>query len=187
MRNPYTLRPIVTWPGALTQERSGSPFYSYWTSTQELLDRELDMLRARNVVLQMAVTELDFRVDGQIRANARPEHPGVILAFDSKHGPLRYACDRFNDWQDNVRAIALALEALRKVERYGVGRGSEQYAGWKALTDGDASMTRQEAEELLNRYGGERAAMRATHPDHGGDAEEFQRVLKARRLLSGAV
>jgi len=41
-----------------------------------------------------------------------------------------------------VRAIALALEALRKVDRYGVRSGS-QYAGFKALPPGDfaAAMT----------------------------------------------
>lgn len=46
---------------------------------------------------------------------------------------LRFPCDRFNHWKDNVRAIALALEALRKIERYGMKQGA-QYAGfYKAL------------------------------------------------------
>jgi hypothetical protein len=34
-------------------------------------------------------------------------------------------------WQDNLRAVALGLEALRRVERYGIAQRGEQYAGWR--------------------------------------------------------
>lgn len=67
------------------------------------------------------------------RANARPTHPGVILAIESNKGPLSFPCDKFTTWQDNLRAIALALEALRKVDRYGITPNDEQYTGWKQL------------------------------------------------------
>lgn len=63
--------------------------------------------------LQIALREQDFRVDGLLRAAARPEHPGVVLAIDSQHGPLSYPCDKFTLWRDNLRAIVLGLEALR--------------------------------------------------------------------------
>jgi hypothetical protein len=46
------------------------------------------------------------------------------------------ACDRFLDWEDNLRAITKTLESLRAVQRYGIVKDDEQYAGFKALTSG---------------------------------------------------
>ena len=84
--------------------------------------------------------------------------------------------------QDNVRAIALSLEALRAVDRYGVSKRGEQYAGWKQLTTGD-SMSQAEARDLLASYGGETEALKKTHPDTGGDVESFRKVQRAREVL----
>src|SRR5690606_24676973 len=64
---------------------------------------------------------------------AKAAHPGVILSFDSKVGHLSYPCDTFTSWQDNLRAVALALEALRKLDRYGVTKRGEQYRGFLAI------------------------------------------------------
>lgn len=182
MAESWTVRPLTAWPGSLTPERRVSPFYAYWDGTTKLLGRELDALEARNVVLQMAITESDIRQDGKLRQQARPAHPGIIVAFESRHGPMQYACDSFLHWKDNVRAVALSLEALRKMERYGVVRRGEQYTGWLALPE--TTMTRDEAEAFIRSYGGATEAMRRTHPDHGGSREEFDRVLAARKLLA---
>jgi hypothetical protein len=48
---------------------------------------------------------------------------------------LVFATDAYEDWQHNVRAIALTLEALRAVDRYGT-TGGRQYAGFRQLTAG---------------------------------------------------
>jgi hypothetical protein len=145
-------RPIDHWPGELTKYRSRAPFKSGWQTTTQLLDRELRQLDAKAIVMLVALEPRDFRIDGQPRANARAQHPGVILTFDSKFGPLRYACDTFDDFTDNVRAIALGLEALRKVERYGITKRGEQYTGWSALPPGMAMglpMSREDAARVL--------------------------------------
>ena len=181
----YTVRPIDEWPGPQTRGRRRSPFRASWGSTASLLRRELDALQARNTVLMIAVEESDIRLDGLLRANARPRHPGVVVAFDSRYGPLKYATDTFSDWQDNVRAIALGLEALRKVDRYGITKRGEQYTGWKQLESGNGVvMSAEKAREILAGYGGWRDALKATHPDHGGDPERFQRVQQARAVLA---
>lgn len=133
-----TVRPIVTWPGTETKSPQRAPFGATYTSTLQVLDRELRQLGAKHPVLEMWVTDGQVRLDGALRADARPSKPGLILSFESKHGPLRYPCDRFWHWQDNLRAIALGLEALRKVERYGIASRNEQYVGWKALGAGIA-------------------------------------------------
>lgn len=221
-------RPIDTWPEALTPEddREVARFTALWSDTVEVLAREVEMLatgRDPEVVLQIAVTERDIRNDGWIRADARPQHPGVIVSFESKHGPLRYSTDRFRNhqvwrsgrgyvtvpgWQANVRAIALGLEALRKVDRYGIARGGEQYRGWNALPAGrpmGAPMTVEEAAAFIAEHSDEpegravdvaddpsfalvlfKQAARRLHPDHGGDAALFRRLTEARQLLEAS-
>lgn len=148
---------ITLWPGVLTKQRIRSQFTAPWTRTTWLLDRELEHLNAKQIVCEMAISFTDLRNDGKIRAGARPEHPGVILSFETKHGPLRMACDRFDDWQDNVRAIALGLEALRKIDRYGITQHGEQYTGWKALPAGimmpEHQTSLEEAAAFLIEYG----------------------------------
>lgn len=188
-RHGIRFRPIDAWPGKPTAIRSHSQFSAKFTQTTELLSRELAHLNAKNVVLQIAMEDRDLRLDGMPRANARASHPGVILAFDSKWGPLKYATDEFRDWQDNVRAIALSMEALRKVDRYGVSKRGEQYTGWKALpvsTDpADAIQTREQAEAFLDEHGGSfKEAASRHHPDKGGDPDLFRAAVRARDLLA---
>lgn len=143
-------------------------------------------------------------------ANVTARHPGAIVSFESNHGPLRFSCDRFDAWRGhgwraNVRAIALGLEALRKVDRYGIGTGAEQYRGFGALppaTPMGAAMTAETAAAFvaeaacdLDAYdlllagepevirGCYRRAAAVLHPDTGGDADEFRRLIEARDLL----
>lgn len=176
-------RPISTFPAEFHAARpTGSRFRAGWMDTLDLLKRELSKLGAHNAVIEMALTEREIKLDGWPRAEARPSHPGVVISFESKHGPLRYGTDAFPDWKENVRAIALGLEALRKVERYGIGKRGEQYQGWRQLASG-GKMTEAEAQNLLDNYGGERAALKATHPDAGGNAEDFAAVQEAREVL----
>ena len=206
-------RPIEQWPGELLTDefRQWSPFEASWTDTVDLLVREVDVLGADDAVLQLAITERECRLDGWIRADARPAHPGVILSFESRHGPLTYATDRFrgrgwsgrglNGWQSNVRAIALGLEALRKVDRYGIAESGQQYTGWSALPPGTpmpaAQMTVEAAIEVLHEHAPHgwdwddpddvrsafRVAARVVHADAGGDPAEFRRITEARDLL----
>lgn len=221
------LRPIDVWPGSLLSDsqRTPSPFEASWPQTKQLLEREVGMLQPKTVdiVVQYAVEPRDFRLDGEMRANARaPRHPGVIVSFESrKFGPMRYFTDQFtnrgyggsrflNGWQSNVRAVALGLEALRKVERYGIARRGEQYVGWSALPParemGAAPLTIDEAARLLCEATMEtigedwhdidrvrsvanslwREAAKVHHPDAGGDPETFKRLTAARDLLLAA-
>lgn len=168
-------RPITSFPAEFQRRRQSSQFSAGWTSTMNLLERELGRLGARDAVIELAVAEGELRIDGWPYADARPTHPGVIISFDSKHGPLRYGTDTFPHWQENVRAIALGLEALRKFDRYGIGKRGEQYQGWRQLSAGDSDLE-QRGRELIADHGGETAALKATHPDHGGDREDFEAV-----------
>jgi hypothetical protein len=179
--------------------------------TRELLEFELKKIDARNVVLYTMHSPEALRRDGWVRADKAPRGPGVILEFEKPIAgtahweEMRFPCRAFEKWEDNVRAIALALEALRKIDRYGVTTGA-QYAGYKALppaepgTQGQTPAQAAEfiagvsswnmpnmAEALLNNlefaemvY---KAAAKKLHPDKGGDATEFAKLEGSMRLV----
>ena len=211
----HVVRPLTE---ATRARLAGSPapkwsvFKAGWPDTLELLNREVKTLGADTFVLQLDVTENQVRIDGGIRADARPACEAAAVAVESKRGPLLFACDRFTDWKDNVRAIALGLEALRKVDRYGITQSDEQYTGFRALppvaialTSG--SMTAEEsAQFLIDNAGAIGREMNATsvmrfpeiqrtlylaaahnlHPDKGGSAEAFLRLSEAVQVLDAA-
>lgn len=219
-----TFRPIKVWPDGwqdARRSRSASPFRATHSDTLQLLDRELRHLGASSVTLQVDASERDCRLDGQLRADAKVRHPGVILTIETKKfGTLVYPCDAFtggywgsrrlDGWQANLRAIALGLEALRKVERYGITHRDEQYAGWKAIGSGTAMgarMSKDEAAKVLADLSGEpmdggdivvnlkgdvdlgtverayKSAAKIHHPDRGGNPDLMARATEARDVL----
>jgi hypothetical protein len=218
-----TFRPIARWPDGWDRARppsDRSPFSATYSNTLRLLDTELSMLGASHPTLQLDVTEREVRMDGQVRADARPGFPGVILAFDTRSlGTLTYSCARFGSgtawdrethrttyrpgWQENLRAIALGLESLRRLERYGIANRGQQYAGWRELPSGIAlgpAMTVEEAALYLAEHSGAdwaeevvadpsfalalfKDAVKLHHPDVGGDPATFRKLTEARDLL----
>lgn len=204
---PETMKvgPIRDWPGEPTRDRQVSKFSATFTDTLRILDREIWNLvdtkaQQDSAEILVAVPASKFRLDGRPYADARTEHPGVIFSIDSRHGHLSYPCDTFTTWQDNLRAIALALEALRKVDRYGVTKRGEQYRGFLAIEATAAPAGFADAESAaawLIHFGDEhgeeisieralRRAQRKAHPDLGGDAATFQRVSLAEAKLREA-
>jgi hypothetical protein len=202
---PLTIRPIVTWPGVATQARKNAQFRSSYQQTSEAFAYEMFKYKASNIVLEMYVTEREIRNNGWLRSEATPSHPGVIVSFTSTiaGGAVRFPCDTFLDWRDNLRAIALSLEMLRRLDRYGVTKRAEQFAGWKALPSHTEPTLSQEAAAKIieeNTFGylwdlilsepdyakrAVRAAVNATHPDkNNGDRTEYDRVERAKRVLT---
>jgi len=203
--------PVQEWPGDKTKsyQRKKSPFDSAYSKTLDLLERELKALQAREILVQAYFAREHIRNDGWPKSNARPSEPGVILTFQFKNphkletNTVSMPCDRFTDWESNLRAIALSLEALRKVNRYGVTRNGEQYRGWQQLPPAEEApkpMTVREAASIIGLESGmqdeflmhyvthyERAvplAIKAAHPDKGGTADRIRRVLAARAVLN---
>lgn len=212
MPDRYLIRPLGTWTDPVTASRRGAHlFRSGWDATLDLLDREIEHLDGKHpVVVQVDVQQADIRADGMLKARARVGFPGVVVSFTSRFGPLRYASDAYEQqysfgmagWQANVRAIALALESLRAVDRYGVTRRGEQYQGWTALPASRAggSVLFQEPDDAaawmiaVSRELGDDSSMppkarykwltRRLHPDaEGGNAELWERLDAAASLL----
>ena len=211
----YAIRPLGQWPGPVTAARKSSGvFQADWDATLALLHDEIEHLDGEYpVAIQVDIKEADLRLDGMLKTRAQVgPFPGVIVSFQSRFGPLQYASDAYEQrytsslpgWQANVRAVALALEALRAVDRYGVSKRGEQYTGWKALPPGGSGFgSADEAEQWMRKYyasdrgnhgpGDElptgelyRRMVRMLHPDAGGSADEWNRLNNARQLLTTA-
>jgi hypothetical protein len=208
----YAIRPLGLWTRPVTAaRRSSGVFQVDWDATLTLLRDEVDHLDGEYpIAIQIDVKEVDVRLDGMLKTRAQVgSFPGVIVSFGSRFGPLQYASDAYEQrysgqlpgWQANVRAVALALEALRAVDRYGVSKRGEQYAGWKALPSGNGSAfgSADEAERWMYRRSRElgmsgtvdtpqlyRQLARKMHPDTGADPGEWDRLDAARQLLTTA-
>lgn len=201
----YTTRPLSdhTWLRPDHNTREFTPFDSTWPKTLTLLEREVVALAGKDLVIGVDIAEQDLRLDGTLRAKARAASPAVEVAFTSKHGPMLYRCDRYRsryynqgpDWQQNVRAIAKTLEALRAVDRYGAADSGEQYRGYRQIA-ATASVSAKSARERLAEIAGDDPnvvasdvlishARRTAHPDRGGSAELWHEVDELVRAIGG--
>lgn len=186
-------KPITAWPKKPTPGHSRrSRFRAKWQQTLDLLETELTKLKARDITVQAYFRPNDIRNDGWPYANAKASQPGVVLKFTTKGKEAEFACDRFSDWQQNLRAIALGLEKLRAIEEYGiVVEEDQQYRGWFKELPGAAPTDEATAcaTELI-RFSGLpltvaqerfneawRKAVQLTHPDQNGSAEDFRQVM----------
>ena len=130
---------LEQWPNSDHAGIAEAPFKASITDTTKMLANELNKLGSRKAVLQLLISEQDLRQDGLPLSTAKLEYPGVILSIDAKYGVLRFCFNRFSDWKDNLCAIALALENLRKAGLHGVGKDGEHYRGWIYTDDGRSS------------------------------------------------
>lgn len=222
----YWTRPLSdrTWLRP-DHARVVSGFTASWADTIDRLVNEVFKLQSKGMpdpVIEVDVPERAIRVDGGLRADAVASSPAVVVAFESIHGPLMYRCDRYSGtrsvwhngrfekplkpWQSNVRAVALTLEALRSVDRYGATRSGEQYTGWKALPPGSglepSGMTVELAQKIIlvessgDLVNGQprvswaelvRRARANTHPDRNdGDRSRWNAVDEAEQVLRRA-
>lgn len=170
MRAGWT--PLPAWPYP-AQPRIASRFQTSWSASLEKLEEEIERVGGKDVLIGVVATGDQFRLDGQIKAGARVLHPGAEVSFTDEAGRrLTFHTDRYPDLHSNLHAITAGLEALRAVERHGITTTGQQYAGFAMLGSGDIDRGRA----LVEHHGGVTAALKATHPDRGGDARDFAAV-----------
>jgi hypothetical protein len=101
--------PIEKWPGEPKKswQRKQGHFRAKYSDTLNLLEKELDHLRAKNITVEAYFNRGQIRNDGLPFSKASPSLPGVIVSFTGKNGELSFPCDTYNKWEDNLRAIAL--------------------------------------------------------------------------------
>lgn len=199
----WQIEPLGPWRRPVTDPRL--PAYRFtapWSATLALLETELRHLDVQGVVaVRVDVQAGGIRRDGMLKADARVKSPAVAISFASKHGPLSYATDNYDHWQANVRAVALSLNALRAVDRYGISRTGEQYAGWRAIAAPRAAAFAT-VEDAIGWLRGHpdlgdttglsptallQRAVRVMHPDVAPDRARWDLLQEARQLINQGV
>jgi hypothetical protein len=95
------------------------------------LEDQLERLGANDVVLS---TNVELTLSGEPRGDRRvPEDPGVAVYFKLKDHDRVLACDKWETVSENIAAIANHIDALRRVERYGVGTVEQAFEGYDRL------------------------------------------------------
>lgn len=172
-------RPRTKWP-----ERSN--FEVTLGKAIKDVQEEVRRLGGQGLVIS---SNLPLRRDGIPYANAsQPQDRGVAVYFKYKRKPMCFACDRWQKIEDNLRAIAKTIDALRGIERWGTGQMVEQaFTGftalpapeqpWQTLGLDTSNPTREQIDEAYRRLAGEH------HPDRGGDTQQMARINAARDEL----
>ncbi len=95
------------------------------------LESELDRLGARNATLS---TNMELRLDGRPKSNVSdPPDTGAAVYFTLNGQQRCLACDKWNRVADNIAALAAHIDALRRIDRYGVGTSDQAFAGYVGL------------------------------------------------------
>lgn len=148
------------------------------------LERQLELLGAAGPTLS---TNLSLRLDGRPRSEQEPSDPGAAVYFRFKGKATVLACDRYITVAGNIAAIAAHIDALRRIERYGVGTIEQALAGYKALPADSAANWRavfgfssdsRPTLESVDRVFKEMA--RDKHPDRGGTEAGMAHLNRAR-------
>ena len=170
------------WPRRKSYARNKSRYEVTFLKARDELARQLKLAGARNVVIS---TNVPLRRDGIPLAGQRePEDPGVAVYWDDKNRkPKVIACDVWKTVRENLRAVGLAVENLRGLERTGATELLERaFAGFARLPEAQDCWTilgvaRGSAKECISERFRELA--RQHHPDRGGDSQTMARINAA--------
>ena len=155
-----------------------------FTTVHKHLYGELHLLGAKQIVLS---TNLQLRNDGIPYANQKsPPDPGVAVYFIKDGKSECIPCDKWDRPEDNIKAIAKTIEALRGLDRWGSKDiVNAAFRGFQALPDytnerppiipqQDFFADCIDRLEVRQKY---LRLVRELHPDNGGDTSQFQEML----------
>ena len=204
----FEFKNLRAWPKNIRPRHHGDLFQSSYESTVAKLKEELRLIRVERAVVSIVYAKGSLRKDGLPMENANMTYPGVMISFDKPTGGVSLATDKYASWMFNLRGIALSLEALRGINRWGCSEQDQQYLGFPALPppDPDILETGEDAARFIARLVdpdaedalaetllGSEAMYRVmrpqilknTHPDqrNGQGNTEFAKFQKAEELL----
>ena len=186
MAERYPLHWPTGWPRTPRHRRRSSRYQVSEAAARDDLLESLRRMGARDVILS---TNVKLRLDGIPRANQRPpEDIGVAVYWRTAKGQhLSMACDTWDDLRSNYRAIGLALEGLRAIERAGVSELLDRaFTGFAALPAAASEPDWRTMLDLVPTANADdvkrafRELARQHHPDRGGDPDMMRRLIEAR-------
>jgi hypothetical protein len=158
------------------------------------LESELDRLGVEEDGYRYAFDARQRKTDQRPYQRANPDDPGFVLRWRMDGADYAVACDRWSRLRDNVRTVGLYIREKRKMEQRPVVTGESEFANARLPSgdDSEAVVGREPPHEVLGVSPDAtpsevreafRRKVRAVHPDHGGDEQEFKRVKHAREGL----
>jgi hypothetical protein len=177
----YPLQWPKGWPKTEAGKReSGARFQKVTVAgALQSLYEEVRRLGGKNVVLSSNYT----------LGNTNPKESGVVAYFDYDGKNVAMPCDRWNRIEANVRAIALTIEAMRGMERWGAKHMIRaMFSGFTALNEKTGPSCwdvlglepHSQTEHSVNSA--YRSKLREAHPDTGGNADAFRQLTEAREM-----
>ncbi len=95
------------------------------------LQDQIDKLGGR---LPLVSTNLELRLDGLPRSGLpEPADPGVCVYFQLKGQAVAMPSDHFQTVAANIAAVAAHIDAVRRIERYGVGSIEQMFTSFTAI------------------------------------------------------
>ena len=184
----------LQWP--LGKTRNQRPEYSrfkpgsIYSEAQDIF-RQLELMGASQIVIS---SNMQYRNDGLPYTRQNVHDTGVAVYFKSNNGDDQcIPCDSWVSLEENMRAIAKTIEAMRGIERWG-GKSlmNAAFSGFKALPEAIVTPPpdrphrdwwvvlgverNADAPTVKQAY---RRAQATAHPDAGGSSYDFQEVQSA--------
>lgn len=177
----YPLYWPENWPRTPKWKRQSSLFRKTTGVVRDFLENEIWRLGGNNLIVS---TNMPTRLDGRFYASAKdPDDTGVAVYFTYKKKTMCFACDKHPTVRENLHAIAMTINALRGIERWGASDMMERAfrgfaalpaGGWRLILGVDPGVSLDQVEsrfrELAHQF----------HPDKGGDPEKFRAIVNAR-------
>ena len=190
-KTAYPLSWPLGWPRTESHRREHAKFKTTLPAALAQLETEIRRMGGKNVILSSNYT----------LGISNPSDPGVVAYFDWKPDPFKadfvqmaIPCDRWTRIEHNIKAIALTIEAMRGMERWGAKHMIKaMFSGFKSLPEkasgidpwevlGIAPTTSEVA--ITDAY---RFKATTEHPDAGGTTERFQRLQEAHELAMATI
>jgi hypothetical protein len=180
----------LSWPVGFprTKYRKRAPYKASVAPARDQVLRELRLMGSPDwQVVISSNAPVSSRTMQMLAIKAEPSDPGIAVYFRRKDKPFVIACDQWDRMADNLRAVALTIEALRGLDRWGCSEMLERvFQGFAALPAPESvattwwdvlSVDRRDSLDTIEMMF--KAKMRKAHPDMGGSVAEAQRLNKA--------
>lgn len=180
----------LSWPEyrPRNKKRENARFNTSFRKARDEIIKEIRLLGGSDMIFS---SNIPLRNDGlpyASQSHSGLNDPAVALYFTYKKQSMCFACDRWSKVEDNAKAVAATIAALRGIARWGTGDMLKAaFTGFQALPNPDNQTPwftdlGLSEEESLDSGLVEKAykSLRSFHhPDKGGNPEQFKKIQKA--------
>lgn len=173
----YPLHWPAGWPRTDALRRESSRMKTQLPAALKNLQREVNLLGGRNLILSSNVT----------LGAEKPADPGVVAYFERAGQHIAIPCDRWRTVAENTQAIAKTIEAIRGMDRWGAKHMIKaMFQGFAALPEKSTTRTWRDVLGLSGTIiradieAAFRTLAKQRHPDHGGTDAAMAELMAAR-------